>query len=91
MKIQLIRQDIGKLLGKEQDTVWYIKVKTATGEKLVYPFCGKPCYGKIGDTLAMSHAAFTNEFDALGAYEALKGYYKNQLKGDGVVIKSEEL
>ena len=91
MEIQLVQRDIGKLLGKNQDTVWYIKVKTATEEHLVYPFAGRPCYGKIGDTLSMSHAAFINEFDANAAYEALKGYYKNQLKGDGVIIKAEEL
>lgn len=90
MKIQLVQQDIGKVLGKEQDTVWLIKVKTATEEKVAYPFCGRPCYGKIDDTLALSHAAFTNEFDALAAYNAIKGYLKNQLK-DGLVIKEEEI
>jgi len=26
MKVQLVQSDNGKLLGKEQDTVWYIKV-----------------------------------------------------------------
>jgi hypothetical protein len=91
MKIQLVQQDIGKQLGKDQDTVWLIKVKTATEEKVAYPFFGRPCYGKIGDTLAMSHAAFTNESDALGAYNAINGYLKNELKETGLVIKEEEL